>query len=663
MDNRRFAEVPLIWEPKESDGKEMKKFKKIIEDKYFVKLDGYLDLHKWSIEHLPEFWGEMWDFIGIISSKRFDSVIDLNVLLSRSPKWFEGAKLNYAENLLKYRDERAALIVTGEDSDTQIVTYAQMFEEARLYAAAFRKFGLKKGDVVVCYMSNRKEAIFAMQAVVSIGAIWTGALPFLGVEATLKRFQQLNPKVLLTVDQYPFRGQKVDLLSKVKEIVKGLTNLKKVLIVASKPDSHSKDISGIKNSCFLDEFLEQGLDADGSIPPMKFEQVSFSHPVVIIHTSGTTGLPKAVMQGSGILMAPVGWFSIVNDCDRDTRWLHMTPVGSIIWVSHIAMLFWGATLVLYEGYPFSPNPGNFWNLIENFKINNALAFPIMIDELQKRRIYPTKTQDISSLKQFFVGGSPIKKQNFDFMNEISNDGLFSASYGGTEIAGIGITVSKLLPIYKGELNTVMLGASMKVVDTTGNPVVGEIGEIVLSKSTPTLPLGFWNDEDGSEYREEYFSKYLDLFATGDSAMINPVTKNWIILCRCDESLNPKGTRFGASEIYDVVERFLEVQDSLCVSQYNKDMDERAVLFLKIRNGRTYSEELVARIRKAIEKHLSVLHVPDIIIEIQEIPYNISSKKTELIVKKIINNQPYNDDTVRNPECLKYYSNIPILQDF
>ncbi|GFU01420.1 acetoacetyl-CoA synthetase [Nephila pilipes] len=635
MDNRSFANVPLIWEPKECDGKEMKKFKKIIEDKYFVKLDGFRDLHKWSTEHLPEFWGELWDFIGILSSKRFDS----------------------------YRDEHVALIVTGEDSDTQIVTYAQMFEEAQLYAAAFRKFGLKKGDVVVCYMSNRKEAIFVMQAIVSIGAIWTGALPFLGVEATLKRFQQLNPKVLLTVDRYPFRGQEVDLLSKVKDLVKGLPSLEHVLIVASKPDSHSKDISGIKNSCFLDEFLEQGLNEDGSIPPMKFEQVSFSHPVVINHTSGTTGLPKAVVHGSGILMAPDTWFSLVNDCDRNTRYLQVIPVGTVVWISHIAMLFRGTTLIIYEGDPFLPNPALFWNLVEKFKINSTFIYPTVIDEMQKRGIYPTKTQDVSSLKQLFVAGSSIKDQNYDLMKEISNDVLFSASYGCTEMASIFMTVSKLLPGYKGELNTVLFGASVQVVDITGNRVVGEIGEIVLSKSTPTLTLGFWNDVDGSAYREKYFSKYPDLFATGDCAIINPVTENWIIVCRCDETLNPKGTRFGASEIYCIVETFLEVQDSLCVSQYNKDMDERAVLFLKIRNGHTYSEKLVVRIRKAIEKHLSVLHVPDVIIEIQEIPYNITSKKMEIIVKKIINNQPYNEDTVRNPESLKYYRNIPMLQDF
>ncbi|GFT47466.1 acetoacetyl-CoA synthetase [Nephila pilipes] len=220
-----------------------------------------------------------------------------------------------------------------------------------------------------------------------------------------------------------------------------------------------------------------------------------------------------------------------------------------------------------------------------------------------------------------------------------------------------------LPAYKGEINAVNLGVSLQVIDKAGNPVVGEMGDIVFSKPMPSLPIGFWGDFDRSAYREKYFSKYSGVFTTGDSAIINPITKNWIICCRSDEMLNPNGTRYGSSEIYDIVEVFPEVQDSLCVSQYNKDMEERVILFLKLQEGCSYSEELISRIQEAIEKHLSALHVPEVFIEVQEIPYSIAEKKAEIIVKKIINNQPFNQDTVRNPGCLKYYFNIPALQGF
>ncbi|GFY45492.1 acetoacetyl-CoA synthetase [Trichonephila inaurata madagascariensis] len=654
MNARQFTNVPLIWTPSERDGKNVKRFKKIIEEKYSVKLSGYGDLHKWSIENLCEFWTEFWNFLGVISSKYFEKVVDLNIPMSDFPKWFEGAKLNYAENLLKYRDDRLALIVDGEETEFKTYTFSEMYEETRLYAAAFRKFGLKKGDIVVCHMSNRKEAVFATQAVISIGAIWVAALPMLGTQAVLDRFQQLNPQVLLSEDGYRLEGRDVDMLPKLAEIVEGLPSLKKTLIVKSNPKSHSKDISN--------DFLKMGVEDNGSIPPMRFEQVSVSHPITIIYTSGSTGLPKGIMHGSSILMAMANCLLMNFDADRDSRWLSVIPAGTPVWPAHLTAHFLGQALVLYEGSPFLLSPTYFWDLVEKQKISHVIMFPDVFDDMEKRNYVPTKEHDLSSLKLLITVGTVTKLKTYDFLLKVVKNSVVSSVYGCTELMQPAVLKEMTLPTYKGEINTAPLGVSIQVLDNDGKAVVGEIGEIAVTKPIPNLPIGLWNDKDDSMYREKYFSKN-NVFSLGDCGMINPVTKNFIICCRSDEALNPKGCRFGPSEIYNVVETLPEILDCLCVPQYGMDMDERAVLFLKIRDGYSFNEELAFRIRKVIERNCSFKHVPEIILEVKDIPYSITGKKTEIIVKKIINNFPHSIVTVRNPESLQYYYNIPELKGF
>ncbi|CAL1295524.1 unnamed protein product [Larinioides sclopetarius] len=661
MDTKNLAEVPVVWQPDSQGGQIMQKFKKIIEKKYKVNLDNYWDLHKWSTDHIPELWTELWDYAGVICSKKFDKVVDLRIPLEESPAWFEGARANLAENLLKYRDEKIALVLAGEDKETEHLTYAQLYEESKLYAAAFRKFGLKKGDVVVCQMSNRKEAVIAMIAVVSIGAIWTGALPLLGSKAVLNRFKQVDPKVYLTIDTIPHESKKIDMLPKIKEITEGLPSLSKVIIVASKEDSHSKDISSIKESCFLDEFLQLGKEKDGSVPPMQFEQVTFTHPVFINYTSGTTGLPKALVHGTGFLLPIFRDFSMHLDGAEGSVWFSSSPVGWVSWNCYASLLFFGATVVLFEGSPFLLSPTYFWDLIDAFKMTHLFIPTRVVDEYQKRGYVPTKNHSLESLRIFLLGGSVVKPQIYDFMYEkVKKNVLFASSFGSTETMGSCFLADVTLPVHKGEIPAFSLGVNAETVDDDGNPVFGEMGEIVITKPIPNLALGLWNDKDNSMFREKYFSKYPGKFTTNDFGIINPFTKGLIICCRSDETLKQRGCRFGSSEIYSIVDTFPEVNDCLCVSHYNKKMDERAVLFLKIEDGYSFSDELVNRIREAIARELTIRHVPDVILETKDIPYNINGKKLEIIVKKIINNKPYNVETVKNPESFKYFQNIPEL---
>ncbi|GIY45099.1 acetoacetyl-CoA synthetase [Caerostris darwini] len=429
-------------------GTVIKKFEKIIQDKYNIKIDSYWDLYDWSLDHIEELWAEIWDFSGIICSRRFDKVVDLSVPLENTPLWFEGAKLNLAENLLKYRDDKVALILAGEGRQTEKLTFFQLHKEAELYAAALRKFGLKKGDVVVCQMSNRKEAVICMIAVTSIGAIWTGALPLLGSKAVLNRFKLVEPKIFLTIDQIPNNGENINMLPKVKEIADGLPSLEKVIIVASKKESHSKVISGIRNSCFLDEFLQLGRETDGSVPPIQFEQVSCSHPIFINYTSGTTGPPKALVHGFGYLLATFRDFSMHNDADRDrdSIWFSMSPVGWATWNCFSSLLSAGITLFLFEGVPYFLSPTYFWDMIDEYKISHVFIASSVIDEFERRRYVPTGKHKFEFLKVLFSGSSVVKPESFEFAyKEVKKDIPFASLFGATEFVGSAITFEASYP--------------------------------------------------------------------------------------------------------------------------------------------------------------------------------------------------------------------------
>ncbi|KFM82956.1 Acetoacetyl-CoA synthetase, partial [Stegodyphus mimosarum] len=498
MYNKNFTNVEVVWKPSGNYGEEMKEFKKKIEDKYNVTLKDYWDLHKWSVENLAEFWAEFWHACKVIHSKPFDKVIDLSIPMEDSPPWFEGARLNFAENLLRFRDDHIALISTGEESGVTRTTYAEMYEEATLYAAALRKFGLKKGDIAACYMSNRKEAVFSMLGVTSIGAIFTGALPQLGAQAVINRFTLVKPRILFTMDRYQHNKEEIEMLSKLIRISEELSCLEKIVIVPSKEESKLKDISRIKNSCFLEEFLKSGKEVDGSVEPITFEQVPFSHPVFINYTSGTTGLPKALIKNGGLVLTIARDMCLYGKEDRNRVLLSISPVGWVSWNMIASLHFLGYTVVLFEGYPYFLTPTSLWDMIEELKITNLMLTPSILDDLEKKGYLPTEKHSLDSLQSVASGGSVVRPQNFDFVyNKVKKDVVFAAVYGCTELMGAAMGYDYSLPIYKAEIAAPSLGVAIECVNEKGQPVVGEPGKLVLAKPLPTLAMGLWGDDDGA----------------------------------------------------------------------------------------------------------------------------------------------------------------------
>ncbi|KFM66893.1 Acetoacetyl-CoA synthetase, partial [Stegodyphus mimosarum] len=656
---------PLVWN-KKIPNTELDKFKKVVEEKFKLHFDSYWDFHKWSVENYANFWEEIWNYFGVITSKPYDKVVVKTGDGFLDNEWFTGALFNYAENILRIRDDRVALIYIEENGYEEVVTFAQVFEEVKLYAAAFRKHGLQKGDRVACYMSNRKEALFTMLAATSIGAIFSGPQPYYGARASANIINKMEPKFLIIVDHHIDNGTDFNLLENTTVIANSCSTLEKIIVIPTREETLADGISHIRNSCFLEQFLDVGRNPDGSIPDIVFEQLPFNHPICINFTSGTTGLPKGPVHSAGTLITHLENIAFHYNLTSGDVTMAPYAVGWSLWDSLIPCLALGIKMLLYCGSPYITKEGmNIWDVIARYKVKYAFLVTSIVDKLEKLQIVPSQNSNLDHFKTLFIGGCPAKIQNFLYIqNRIKKDLFIGSQYGATETFGTFSGFDYNLPAYAGEVQAFALGMDIRIVDSNGRSVIGERGELVVATPTPSFPICLWKDVDNTIMKNTFLSKYPGVWCQNDECWINPETRGLVVIGRSDDTLIQNGERFGAADVYFAIHEMEEIMDYICVNQGRSDGECRAVLFVKLKPGYEFTSDLRKKIARTIDRELWEDCVPQVILEVPDIPYNLNNKRMESVVRKIVaTNQIPQVNNIRNPESLKYFCNIPELLSY
>ena len=641
----------------------------------------YDRLYRWSIDHPEQFWPEWWRYCGIIADDRpgrdpwDEVVVGLDRMAPpdpvRGPRWFVGARLNFAENLLRFSDDRDALVSWDESGRRSALSYRDLGQSVRAVAAALRAHGIVAGDRVAGFMPNIPETIIAMLATASLGAIWSSCSPDFGVKGVLDRFGQIAPRVLFTADGYRYAGKEIDSLGRVREIVGQIPAIERIVVVPwLRPDP---SIASIPNAGMWAPWAEgQRPEAEGQRPvraapdsPFPIPRFPFDHPLYIMYSSGTTGLPKCMVHGAGgTLLQHLKEHQLHADLRRDDRLFYFTTCGWMMWNWLVSGLATGATLILYDGAPLAPRPGTLWDMAESERITVFGTSAKYLAAADKAGLAPGRTHDLRHLRTILSTGSPLAPPGFDYVYEkIKRDVCLSSISGGTDIISCFAGGNPAGPVWRGELQALSLGMAVEVFDEHGHPVREEPGELVCTKPFPSMPVAFWNDPDGSKYRAAYFEHYPGVWRHGDWAEITG-HGGMIITGRSDATLNPGGVRIGTAEIYRQVEQLPEIVESLVIGQEvgdARDRDVRIVLFVRLREGVTLDDTLRDRIRRQVRENTSPHHVPKVIVQVSDIPRTISGKITEMAVRDIVHGRPVkNADALANPQALELFRNLPEL---
>lgn len=642
-----------LWTPSEEHkrGANITRFMATVNARRELKLASYSDVYNWSVENIADFWAEVWDFAEVRASKRFDSVVtDLSVF--PGVQWFPGARLNFAENLLRYRDDQLAFVFIGETQTTKRMTYAELYDSVARLAHSLKELGVGVGDRVVGYMPNMIETVICMLAAASLGATWSSCATDIGPGAAIERLGQIEPKVMITADGYFYKGKAFDTLGHAAEVARGIPSLKKVIVVSYTREK--PDISQIPNSVHYEDFLSKEKNL-----AIHFEQLPFDHPQYIMFSSGTTGKPKCLVQGAGgVLINHLKELLLHTDLKRSDKIFYITSCSWMMWNWLVSSLAVGATIVLYDGNPNYPDPGAMWKLIQDEKVTIFGCSASYIHFLKKENISPHRDFDLSSLREISQTGSPLSADGFEYVyREIKADVHFNSISGGTDINGCFAAGSPILPVYAGELQSPALGMKIQAYDEKAKPIFDEQGELVCEAPAPSMPLYFWNDPDGTKYHKAYFDVYPGVWRHGDYVLIHGDTGGVTFYGRSDAVLKPSGVRIGTAEIYAQMENLPEIADSLAVGQ-NYQYDQRVILFVKLAAGHALTDALKDKIKKTLRENASPRHVPAVILEAPEIPYTLNMKKVESAVTNILNGRAVsNRDALINPQSLEFYEGV------
>ena len=643
-----------LWRPslQQIAASNMQAFHRFASDRYGAPEGHYTALHDWSTTECADFWRALWDFCEVIG-ERGEVVLSNGEDLLQA-RWFPDARLNFAENLLRRRDNGTAIIYRDDEQRQQQWRYDQLYDAVSVLAQALRDHGCEPGDRIAAYLPNIPEAVIAMLAAASLGAIWSSTSPDFGVRGVVDRFGQIEPKILLAVDGYQYAGKHHGTLERVAAIVDEMPSIERVLIV---PHTHAKpDISRIKYATTLSAFVHRYKPK-----AICFASLGFAHPLYILYSSGTTGIPKCVVHSAGgTLLQHLKEQRLHCDLKSDERILYMTTCSWMMWNWLVSALACEATLMLYHGAPFHPTPNAMFDYVATAGIHIFGTSAKYLDAVKKARISPADSHDLSALRMILSTGSPLVAESFGFVyKHIKSDVCLSSISGGTDIVSCFLLGNPALPVHSGEIQCAGLGMKVAVYNSDGNPVIGEKGELVCTRAFPSMPLGFWRDDGNYRYHNTYFTRFPGVWHHGDFVMVT-ATGGAVIYGRSDAVLNPGGVRIGTAEIYRPVEQLDEVTEALVIGQEWQG-DVRLVLFVVLQKNIVLTDALVAQIRQQIRTYASPRHVPAHIIQVSDIPRTASGKIAELAVRDIVHGREVsNKEALANPETLQLFRNLAAL---
>lgn len=640
----------ILWHPSEEQKTSslMYDFLTQVAENYNLPDNEYQTIRKWGVKNLGTFWSEIWDYCDIKYSVPYDEVVDDENKMPGA-KWFSGARLNFAENLLSRNDNHKAIIFKGEDKVHRELTYFELNEQVRKIAAGLKRLGIQKGDRIAALMPNMPETVIGMLAAASIGAIWSSTSPDFGTRGVYDRFSQIEPKLIFAADGYFYKGKAFDDQAKLQEIISRIPSVKNVILTDY---TGNADPSMFEHAMLWDELAQETEEE------LVFEQLPFDHPLYIMYSSGTTGLPKSIVHSAGgTLIQHLKELLLHCNIQSDQTVFYYTTCGWMMWNWFVSALATGATLVLFDGNPFYPGPDALLKMADELGVSFFGTSAKYIASLEAEGVKPSEISDFPKLKVIASTGSPLSDSSFRYVyRDWKKDVQLASIAGGTDIISCFMLGNPTLPVYIGEIQCIGLGMDVDCFSDNRRSLVGKQGELVCKQAFPSMPIYFWNDKNGSRYHNAYFNEFPGIWRHGDNIVISKhggVT----IYGRSDATLNPQGVRIGTAEIYTATGNVSEIEDAVVVGKKEQD-DEIVVLFVKLNLGYSLTDELTKKIKTTIRMNCSPRHVPSIIKEVPDIPYTINGKKVEVAVKNIINGLPIkNKSVLANPESLEFYYDI------